>query len=104
MIKIVLYKNNKIVLEKEGKIQENLIFFDNIIYDLNAETLIREDANFKFYLDFLNEKSEVTIKENDYLLNLQIKVIKKNITNNKHEIYYNIESENVIENCIVITF
>jgi hypothetical protein len=104
MISIKLFKNGDSVLEKEGKRDEQVLTFDNITYNINDQILIREDDNFRFYLDFNKSISEVTIKENNYKLNLKIKVINKSISNNIHEIYYNIESENVIENKIIITF
>jgi hypothetical protein len=104
MVSIKLFKNGTSVLEKEGKRDEQVLTFDNITYNLNDQILIREDDNFRFYLDFNKNISEITIKENNYKLNLKIKVINKSISNNIHEIYYNIESENVIENKIIITF
>lgn len=104
MVSIKLFKNGDSVLEKEGKRDEQVLTFDNITYNINDQILIREDDNFRFYLDFNKSISEVTIKENNYKLNLKIKVINKSISNNIHEIYYNIESENVIENKIIITF
>lgn len=104
MVSIKLFKNGTSVLEKAGKRDEQVLTFDNITYNLNDQILIREDDNFRFYLDFNKNISEITIKENNYKLNLKIKVINKSISNNIHEIYYNIESENVIENKIIITF
>lgn len=104
MAKIELYKNCKKVLEKDGNQKENLYYFDNIIYNPTTKTLIREDNNFKYFIDFDNSFSEVTIKENNYSLNIKIVIVNLIINKNIHEISYNIESEATIENKIVITF
>ena len=104
MIKIFLYKNNELVLEKEGLLQDNNYIFDNIIYSFIDLTLIREDDNFKYVIDFANENATVTIKENNYSLNIKVKVVDIIKEESYHEIKYNIESEELIENKLVIYF
>ena len=86
MIKIELYKDGDLVLSTDGKIDDRLLVFGNIIYDLDKDILIREDASFRYLLDFKND------------------VISVNNENKRREIYYNIESETQINNRIVLTF
>ena len=97
MIKIELYKNGDLVLSSDGKIDDRLLVFDK-------DVLIREDASFRYLLDFKNSTSEIIIKEQDYHLNLKIDVLSVNKENKRREIYYNIESETQINNRIVLTF
>lgn len=104
MIKMELYKDGDLVLSTDGKIDDRLLVFGNIIYDLDKDVLIREDASFRYLLDFKNSTSEIIIKEQDYHLNLKIDVISVNNENKRREIYYNIESETQINNRIVLTF
>ena len=63
MIKIELYKNGDLVLSSDGKIDDQLLVFGNIVYDLDKDVLIREDASFRYLLDFKNSTSEIIIKE-----------------------------------------
>lgn len=104
MIKIKLFKNDELVLEKEGILEDNIFLFDNISYNKDNLVLVREDDNFKFSLDFKQNKAEVLIKENDYQLDLKLETKDKNISDDCHKIYYNIESEEVINNKLEITF
>lgn len=104
MAKLTLYKNNSIVLTKDGTFSENIFVFDNIIFDKNQKTLVREDGNFKYLLDFKNEIAEVTLKEQDYVLDLNLNVLDKSFDADFIEITYTIESENIIENKLVIFF
>ena len=104
MVKLNLYKNNQIVLTKEGILNNDVFIFDNIIFNKNKNTLTREDDNFKYFLNFDEEIAEVTIKEQDYILDLSIKLIEKNINKKTIEIIYTIESEEVIENKLEIIF
>ena len=50
MIKIELYKNGDLVLSSDGKIDDRLLVFGNIVYDLDKDVLIREDASFRYLL------------------------------------------------------
>ena len=91
MAKIKLYKNDNLVLEHDGDIQDNnLLVFENIVYDPEKFILIRENDDFKFELDFKCSLAIITLK--------------KEIGNDSHKIYYNIESEEVISNVLEITF
>ena len=104
MAKLTLYKNNSVVLTKDGTFSENIFRFDNIIFDKEQKFLVREDDNFKYLLDFKGESAEITIKEQDYVLDLDLKVLDSNFDDDFIEITYTIESENVIENKLVIFF
>ena len=99
MIKIELYKDGDLVLSSDGKIDDRLLVFGNIVYDLD-----KDDASFRYLLDFKNSTSEIIIKEQDYHLNLKIDVLSVNKENKRREIYYNIESETQVNNRIVLTF
>lgn len=104
MAKLELYKDNELVLSADGKVDNDLLVFGNIVYDMINDTLIREDASFRYFLDFQNSTSEIIIKEQDYHLNLKIVVERKINGINSREIYYNIESEDRIKNRVVLTF
>lgn len=104
MANIKLYKDNKLVLDKDGNKVNDLYTFDNITYAKEKNILTREDENFCFYLDFNNETSKITIKENNYELNINLEVKEKKLSTKKHEIVYNIQSEENIENKVQITF
>ena len=66
MSKLVLYKNKDKVFEKEGTINNNLFNVENITFNLENNVLTREDDNFKYELDFINENALVLIKEKNY--------------------------------------
>ena len=103
MAKIELFKNEELVLTKTGLLENEYYIFDNIKYDFQNNILVREDDNFKYCLDFKENSAEIIIKENNYNLDLKINVINILIDDNFHEITYNIESEDVIKNKIIIT-
>lgn len=104
MGKIKLYKNDNVVLEKEAdKVENGLYYFDNIVYDSNTLTLIREDANFKFELQFNESLAVVTLKQEGTGLDLDLSNVIKEVTDKMHKIYYNIESEETINNMLEIT-
>lgn len=102
MVKINLFKNEKLVLSKAGKLEDRDCIFENIVYNLDNYILTREDDSFKYQLDFNNEQAFVTIKDKDYVLDLKIKVISKVISDEVHKISYEIESENKISNVIEV--
>ena len=51
MSKIKLYKNNSLVFEKDGNINDNIFEVENIKVDLLNHILYREDASYKYTLD-----------------------------------------------------
>ena len=104
MNKVFLYKNGELVLEKTGTKENNNLLFENIVFDLNLMVLTREDDNFKYVLDFKNESALVLIKENNYSLNIKINVLSLIEGVGYIEIKYNIESEVLIENKIIINY
>ncbi len=103
-MKLNLYKNGKLVLNVEGKLIDNEAVFGNIIYNLDNKTLIRQDASYKYLLDFNNNEAKVELKEYDKELPLKIKTTKIDITNNYHKISYTIESEEEIYNVLEVIF
>ena len=102
MYKLKLYKNNELVFEKKGTKKEDIYVFENINYNPEELILIREDNNFKYLLDFKNGEAIVTLKEKNLEIKLNIKVV--NVNNNEmlHEIIYNIESDELSENKIIV--
>ena len=101
---IKLYKNGKIVLEENGRLDNNEAIFGNIVYNIENLTLVRQDASYKYSLDFMNDNALVELKEYNTSLPLRIKVVNKEINSNFHRIAYNIESEEIIENTLEIIF
>lgn len=104
MAKLTLYKNNDVVLTKDGNFNDGIFAFDNIVFDQKQKTLVREDNNFKYLLDFKNEVAQITLKEQDYNLDIDLTVTDSSFDDDFIEISYTIESENVIENKLVIFF
>lgn len=102
MVKINLYKDGNLVLTKEGKIEDKDCVFGNIVYNLDDLILTREDASYKYQLDFHDEEAFVLLKDQNYVLDLTIKVISRELSDKLHKISYVIESENKISNDIEI--
>ena len=102
MYKLKLYKNNELVFEKNGTKKDDIYAFENINYNPEELILIREDNNFKYLLDFKNGEAIITLKEKNLEIKLDIKVV--NVNNNEmlHEIIYNIESDELSENKIIV--
>ncbi len=103
MFKIMLYKNKSLVFEKEGVPDGDCIKFDDIFYNLKNYSLIRENSDYKYTLDFNNEEATVELKEKNFILPLGINVKKKDITSKKHVIIYSIDSDNESENILEIS-
>ena len=99
-----LYKNGKLVLTADGKLEGDEAVFGNIVYHLVDHTLIRQDASYKYFLDFKNEEAEVELKEYNHVLPLTIKTVAIECTDKIHKISYNIESEQTIENVLEVIF
>ena len=99
-----LYKNGKLVLTAEGTLQGDEAVFGNIVYHMVDNTLIRQDASYKYLLDFKNEEAEVELKEYNQSLPLTIKVLSIEVSEKGHKISYNIESEQTIENVLEVFF
>lgn len=104
MANIKLYKNDKLVLEHDGVLNNDLLVFENIVYDPEKYILIRENDDFKFELDFKCSLAIITLKKEGHSLDLNLSNVKREIESNNHKIYYNIESEEVISNILEITF
>lgn len=102
MNKIILYKNNNIVFEKNAIIENNILKVDNIIFDIEKCILTREDDNFKYELDFKNNNALVLMKSNNYSLNLLLDTKEIMTTKEKITIKYYIESDDKISNQIDI--
>ena len=99
-----LYKNRKLELSIKGKKENNFLIFDNIIYDIENNILIREDNEFKYIMDFKNKEVNIELKDYGKSLNMDIKIIKMELNLKKHLIIYSIESDDLIENKLEILF
>ena len=104
MMVLNLYKNGKLELSLNGYINNNIILFDNITYDKEKIILIREDETYKYIIDFNNNSASIELKEYGQILPLLVNNIEKNISDNKHIIKYNIESEDDVLNELEIIF
>ncbi len=102
MLKIELIKNGDIVFTKEGFKEKEILWFENISYDPEKYILIREDDNFKYTLDFLKEEAIVLLKEKNFELRLDLKVMSLDVSDIAHTIVYNIESDDDIQNKIIV--
>ena len=72
----------------EGNIQNQIITFSfqNMHHTLNLaeESFLRENDDYAFFLDIQNQKSEITLKKEQY--NLQVLVEYANLLTNKNAI------------------
>ena len=93
------------MLKKYCKLNDsNFCNINYIVYDPEKFILIRENDDFKFELDFKCSLAIITLKKEGHSLDLNLSNVKKEIGNDSHKIYYNIESEEVISNVLEITF
>lgn len=104
MVKINLYKNGDLVLTKEGRKENDECIFENIVYNIKNNTLVREDASFRYLLDFNLNTATILLKEQNYTLPLKISLVNKELNSDCHKITYNIESENLISNVLEVIF
>lgn len=104
MNKLKLYKNENLVFEKEGKIENNIFYTDNIQLDLKNYILIREDQEFKYELNYNNNKANITLKEQNYNITIGINTKSIILTEKYLEIKYSIETEEEVNNIIILTF
>ncbi len=102
MIKIKLFKNGNLILEKEGVKNNKNLVFEDIYYDPENHSLVRENKDYKYLLDFINEEAIVELKEKNVTIPIGMSVIKKDIDNNKHIINYKIDSDEDSENLLEI--
>ena len=102
MVKIYLYKNDELVLTKEGKKEDNEYVFGNIVYNYDNHTLIREDASFRYLLDFKNNSALVLIKEQNFSLDLEINTLSIKENDKYLKVEYVIESDDKIHNTLKI--
>ena len=99
MIKIELYKDGDLVLSTDGKIDDRLLVFGNIIYDLDKD-----------YFKLIERESPLFQSQNeirkpfarDYTRLLHCTAYRR--LKHKTQVFYNIESETQINNRIVLTF
>ncbi len=104
MMVLYLFKNGELELTLNGIIDDKKMIFDNIIYDKENMILIREDASFKYIIDFNNNKASIELKEYNQNLSLLVQTLEKELTSNTHKIKYIIESEDNAINELVIIF
>jgi len=86
-----LKKGEEIILEKESlpyEKKENILTFqiEDMTHTLNLETkeFIRENEEYSFFLDIENKNCEITLKKEQYYLQVQVEYA--NLLENKNEI------------------
>jgi hypothetical protein len=104
MAVIKLFKNEDLVFSKEGNLKDNLFIFENITYDKVNNILIREDADFKYVLDFKKSVATITLKVQNYYLDIKLKTLLMELDDNYHKIVYNIESDEELSNVLEVIF
>jgi hypothetical protein len=93
---VKLYKNDK--LEKEYKkinVLENkeLYFFTDSIKNIIGDNYyIRENEEFKFYIDFIKKECNYLLKEKNMLFDIKVFKAEINKNNNDIDIIYHIET------------
>jgi len=101
MINLFLYNGEELVLQKNNiyctKNNNSLNFeFDQMSHqiDLENQTFLRENDEYTLFLDILNKKCELSLKKEQYTLQLEVEyaILLKN--KNKIEISYLIETDN----------
>ena len=103
-IKVCLIKGEDIILENtvNGSNINNIISFklEDIVntIDLNREIFIRENDEYKFFLDFLNKSCILTLKKENYSLDINVDKCSFEVFNNKIIINYFIDTDDC-NNC-----
>ncbi len=100
MLNLKLIKGEKIVLEKENidyeKEENNIIFhLEDMVHTLNLETkeFTRENEEYSFFLDIENEKCEITLKKEQYYLQVLVEYATLLKNKNVYELSYFIETD-----------
>ena len=92
------------IYEKDGNINDNIFEVENIKVDLLNHILYREDASYKYTLDYKQNNANIELKEHNYSLNLLLET-KSILKNDEYlRIIYSIESEDKIDNILEIYF
>lgn len=95
-----LYKNNQEIfkdkyLNKDKN--QNIISFEFLDYstllNIEEETLIRENAEYKFFLDIKNKECMITLKNENIEFDVEVEFCELNIKNNKIILEYMIETD-----------
>jgi len=104
-LNLVLKKGEEILLQKNAisynKHLEEITFqLDEMEHRINLETkeFIRENQEYSFFLDIENKNCEITLKKEDY--HLQVQVEYANLVKNKNKIiltYFIETDDNAIE-------
>lgn len=107
-LKLVLKSGEEIVFEKKDvpyqKIEEQIKFqieeMTHII-NLNEETFLRENEEYSFILDIKNKKSEIKLKKEQYVLQVEVEyaILLKN--QNEINISYLIETDDNTYNLVL---
>ncbi len=97
-----LIKGEEAVLEKENvpyEKKENSIIFEleGMTHTLNFETkeFTRENEEYAFFLDIENEKCEITLKKEQYYLNVLVEYANLLKNKNIYDLSYFIETDDL---------
>lgn len=107
-LKLVLKSGQEVVFEENKvpftKIDEQIKFqiegMTHII-NLNEETFLRENEEYSFLLDIKNKKSEIALKKEQYVLQVEVEyaILLKN--QNEINISYLIETDDNVYNLVL---
>ena len=107
-LNLQLIKGEEVLLDKKEipyeKKEENIIFeLEDMIHTINLSTkeFTRENDEYSFFLDIENEKCEITLKKEQYYL--QVSVEYANLLKNKNIIHlsYFIETDDTKTELII---
>ena len=101
---INLYKNGNLELTLDGKIENNVFISNNIIYDLEKKTLIRNQDGYILTLNFGNNEGIIELTEYGQTLPLKIEIVEIIVNDKGHNIKYKIESDEDILNELEFIF
>ena len=106
-LSVCLIKGEEVVLKDKviGSFKNQVLSFkledmDNII-DLNKGLFIRENDEYQFYLDFLNKSCILTLKNENYSLDINVDKCSIEYVDNKVTINYFIDTDDS-NNCFKI--
>ena len=95
-------ENNKFLAIMDDKIIKYIDLEDNkMIIDIENNAIIRENIDYIFNLDFINDKITINIKKLNKLITKDIKTLVIKRTNKEYLVRYLLTDENIInEYCV----
>lgn len=93
-----LYKNNRNIYEQEFNNENQALYEFNMldfktILDIKQETFIRENNEYKFFLDIKNKACLITLKQENLTFDILVEEVNLLVLNNKIVLEYFIETD-----------